>query len=190
MTWGHCLSKVTGCMLSVTFCFHMCGYSCRSRTRDAIAVWWLIKCALNGGLAWEDIGLFWFCDGLWIMCLILRGDVWKLKLKLELQQFWEVFAFPVSPQYMGLILLWLGSSSNHKFCSQKLVWGWYSESPLRISFQQWTSLICYKYPFNFKTSFPSFFCWRGCNSPYSWLSPELVSGLCKLEVCKIQLRLG
>lgn len=122
MTRGHCLSKVTGCMLSVTFCFHACGYSCRSRTRDAVAVWWLIKCTLHGGLAWEDVEPSRFCNGLWIMHLILQGDIWELKLKLKPQQFWEVFAFPVSPQYTGLVLLGWDPPHIPSFAAKSWFW--------------------------------------------------------------------
>lgn len=63
------------------------------------------------------------------------------------------------------------------------------ESLLRISFQQWTSLMIYfEYLFNLKMPFPSFFWQRVCNGSHSQLSPEprLTSGLHKLEVYKIQ----
>lgn len=149
MTWGHCLPKVTGRTLSLTFHFHVCVWiflpsTCRSRAGDAIALWWSMKCTLNGGLGWEAIGPFWFwwpawfCGGLWIMHLILPGDVWggggrnrqdwniftsflcSHKPKVEPQQFWKLFAIPVSPQYMGVVLLgWVPPPIP--FCSQMLV---------------------------------------------------------------------
>lgn len=63
------------------------------------------------------------------------------------------------------------------------------ESLLRISFQQWTSLMIYsEYLFSLKMPFPSFFWQRVCSGSRSQLSPELclASGLHKLEVYKIQ----
>lgn len=133
MTWGHCLPKVTGRTLSLTFHFHVCVWiflpsTCRSRAGDAIALWWSMKCTLNGGLGWEAIGPFWFwwpawfCGGLWIMHLILPGDVWggggggtdRTEIFLPL------FYVPINQRW---------SLSSFENCLQSLshlsIWGWF-----------------------------------------------------------------